>query len=900
MSQALPQDFFGYFNACHQLNHQGNKIENIFASKYKYNWFVKEKEALFVDRYPVFPYDSRYAESLQKTLTLEALEKELFYGLCYVLSKQENSISRDNRLCAPLILFPASISLTEEGYFISIDRDNPQVNRSLLHQFILKNENISKGEIAEKILALVPKPDFHADLRLLLEEYFHNIHSSELLLFPRVWNEGKIRKFFKEQNPQENEFTLIPAAGTLLVEKSQNALRIGFDLEQMIQKKAYNNCLNDLLTNPSTKATTGPSIYDFRLNVEQQQALKNSQQFHNSIIIGPPGTGKSYTITAIVANAIMKNQSVLVVSKSKHAVEVIRQMMISDYDLKDYLIHTSGHQYKSSLKAKLRKCLNGIHQSRGSHIHATKLEQQSATLQQLEEKFERITDREQKLGSLSFSEKLSTKEKIQKWWWRNNFRNHTEIWEILEASAKVTAQLEKDIGQYSKEKIRRTQSANVNKYRKSISAFYDAIDSQSFTDYKERVEKIDHQKMLKIFPLWLAHLNELNGVLPLQPDLFDLVIIDEATQCDVASALPALYRAKKAVVVGDPYQLRHYSFISQMQQFQLREKFNIPNEKIYDFRNRSILDLFISKAQQQEQVSFLREHFRSTPSLINFSNEAFYEGALKVIRSTPEFSQNAQWAIIRTDGHRNEKGVNEKEAEALIQELKALVQKYQNEKQPPSFGIISPFNSQVVFLNKLLKNNFELETIKKFQIFCGTPFHFQGSERDIILFSFGLCNQSHAAAFQHAGKAEVLNVGITRAKSFQYIFQSFDPQSIKGENYIKPYISFLNNYKYQQEETEAHDAFQLEVATAISKNQLGEAKMAYPLAGMLLDILWISPKQAVFIDLIGYPGDYQGAFSMERYKTLERSGIKVFPLQYSYWNKNKADVISRLRKTITP
>ena len=89
------------------------------------------------------------------------------------------------------------------------------------------------------------------------------------------------------------------------------------------------------------------------------------------------------------------------------------------------------------------------------------------------------------------------------------------------------------------------------------------MDSSSFSVYKKILEDVDHRSVLKVFPVWLANLSDLNSILPLEENLFDLVLIDEATQCDIASVLPAIFRAKQTVIIGDPNQLRHYSFVSR-------------------------------------------------------------------------------------------------------------------------------------------------------------------------------------------------------------------------------------------------------------------------------------------------------------------------------------------------
>lgn len=63
--------------------------------------------------------------------------------------------------------------------------------------------------------------------------------------------------------------------------------------------------------------------------------------------------------------------------------------------------------------------------------------------------------------------------------------------------------------------------------------------------------------------------------IPFQPNFFDILIIDEASQCDIASILPLMYRCKSVVVIGDPKQLKHISGLRKQQDFQLMSKHDI-------------------------------------------------------------------------------------------------------------------------------------------------------------------------------------------------------------------------------------------------------------------------------------------------------------------------------------
>jgi hypothetical protein len=124
---------------------------------------------------------------------------------------------------------------------------------------------------------------------------------------------------------------------------------------------------------------------------------------------------------------------------------------------------------------------------------------------------------------------------------------------------------------------------------------------------------------------------------PFEREMFDLVVVDEATQSDMASGLPALYRARRAAVTGDPKQLRHVSFLSRDRQRLLGEEAGLSEEEVetLDYREKSLLDLVDDSLSSSERAIFLDEHFRSMPSIIAFSNREFYSGRLRVMTARP-------------------------------------------------------------------------------------------------------------------------------------------------------------------------------------------------------------------------------------------------------------------------
>ena len=100
--------------------------------------------------------------------------------------------------------------------------------------------------------------------------------------------------------------------------------------------------------------------------------------------------------------------------------------------------------------------------------------------------------------------------------------------------------------------------------------------------------------LLKHFPLWAVTNLSIRSRIPLVSGLFDLAIIDEASQCDIPSAIPILFRANRVGVVGDPHQLSHVTKIKRSRDAQLRERHEIIhiNEQRYSYPDTSLYDLF--------------------------------------------------------------------------------------------------------------------------------------------------------------------------------------------------------------------------------------------------------------------------------------------------------------------
>ena len=176
-------------------------------------------------------------------------------------------------------------------------------------------------------------------------------------------------------------------------------------------------------------------------------------------------------------------------------------------------------------------------------------------------------------------------------------------------------------------------------------------------------------------------------------------MIDEASQCDIASALPLLLRARRAVIIGDPLQLKHVSTVAPQQDRMLLAAHGLAEGRAaWAYSVNSLFDLARSLCRHEDIVN-LRDHHRSHRDIITFSNRHFYRGGLRVATdhdalNRPQTSGPAvRWVDVRGKVMRPARGgaLNVPEAEAVVAEVRKLVveQGYDG-----AIGVVTPFRAQ--------------------------------------------------------------------------------------------------------------------------------------------------------------------------------------------------------------
>ncbi len=301
--------------------------------------------------------------------------------------------------------------------------------------------------------------------------------------------------------------------------------------------------------------------------------------------------------------------------------------------------------------------------------------------------------------------------------------------------------------------------------------------------------------VMNLLPCLLTTPETASKILPLQKDMFDVVIFDEASQIPVENAVPSLYRGKTAVISGDDKQLAPAdSFIRKHSE----SEENIP-ESVQ--KARSLLDLAVTVFTTVK----LKYHYRSAwRDLIDFSNRTFYDQEL-FVAPDPSLPTEPPVEYVKINGKRTARK-NKREADEIVRLANKYCKYY-------SIGIITLNAEQCELINEKIEKKLKTDPDFKnhWDGFVKSIENVQGEEKDVILLSVGYAPNENGRFFARygalgvAGGEKRLNVAVTRAVKKMVVVTSIEPEqlptdSVKndGPKLLKKFLEYAKNVSRTQ------------------------------------------------------------------------------------------------------
>ncbi len=567
-----------------------------------------------------------------------------------------------------------------------------------------------------------------------------------------------------------------------------------------------------------TRAT--PVINTGDLNKEQIDAVRQSLASPLTVVTGPPGTGKSQAIVSIAASVLADGGSVLVASKNHQALDAVESRLGGIAPKSPFLVRTLdpnrdidqsfdevlGQLISERTKGAaepdvvLRSKLSSLAQTRTRVLD--QIDEQSRTHSAIAELLERIQAEKAKVVEpVALVEapvqRVALSRVIDAFLRAIGLRKNSlgtdgpagesatliTLTRRLEQLRSDLAKIEikgdpvaitEEIGELSREFLPRVLASAVNLTETDRRRLGEELANLQLVQSSGPLPQSLAGDVIGHRPLWLVSVLGAAKRVPLSQSLFDLAIFDEASQCDIASALPIFARAKRAVVVGDNRQL---SFISQLgiaHDRNLMQAQNLPIGKMGRFAQsrRSLFDL--ADLTPGASKVMLRDQYRSAADIVGYINEHFYGGQLRVAGDQDKLKvpkggkPGIEWADVPAPTAPMVGNVNSGEVAAITKHLRFLLE---DQSYVGSIGVIAPFRPQVYALEQAILAALRPEWIEKAELRVGTVDSFQGQERDLILFSTCLGHSSATSAVTFVQKDwRRLNVAISRARAVAHVF----------------------------------------------------------------------------------------------------------------------------------
>ncbi|GAA4601061.1 hypothetical protein GCM10023107_55320 [Actinoplanes octamycinicus] len=557
-----------------------------------------------------------------------------------------------------------------------------------------------------------------------------------------------------------------------------------------------------------------PVISPLPLTGSQARVVRRARAAPITVVSGPPGSGKSHTVVAAALEVVDRGGSVLVATQSPHAAEVLAGLLArypgpppvlfgdatGRAGLEAELTAGADRGVEASLirsgQARVQAAASSVREKRTAVCRALELEQCAATLPDYQPLLPRLAA--EVPGAFDDTVDLDEVRALlaagpgDGWWsrWRARAARRKAFRllgvsdaarrdaAVSEALAAATAQraashlaatggtdlaaawsalhdAEHDLREAAGRAMRdaaRGADRWTREARRAAGALATALRAGR-NRRRELLARMAAAPLVRALPLWIGTVADVEDLLPPEPGLFDLVVIDEASHVDQIRAAPVLARARRALIVGDPRQLRFVSFVSDVDVTQVLDRHGA-DERL-DVRRVSSYDLAAAAAP----VTWLAEHHRSVPHLIDFPARRFYGGRVSVLTRTPAADAIDAVDVRHVSAAEVVKGVNRAEvtaALAAVEELAAAGHR--------GIGVISPFRAQAEALEAALVAAVPAERIEELRLRVGTVHAFQGSEADAVVVSLGLVDGDSAGRRRFVTDPQLFTVMVTRAR----------------------------------------------------------------------------------------------------------------------------------------
>jgi uncharacterized protein YqgV (UPF0045/DUF77 family) len=524
----------------------------------------------------------------------------------------------------------------------------------------------------------------------------------------------------------------------------------------------------ELLERPRRTKAYPIALINKNINLDQLLAINNAMKYPLAYIQGPPGTGKTNTIINTIVTAFFNNVTVLFASYNNVPIDnVFEKLSSMKYRGKTipFPVLRLGNTEKVM---EAIKYINELRtQVQSLQIFASTLDKRkddridrakrlSARLKEYEEILDLKERKETLTHLMKYQEHMKNTMKLlpfqtdlQGYQMQKLDKRIAAIGEISDTDAmQLLDRNEDEFYQYlfytSARYIKALEEPKFQELRQILDS--DETPEKLVNEFNKYMRKSENvRKLQRVFPIIITTCISAHKIGEPEP-LFDMTIMDEASQCNVAISLVPIIRGEKLMLVGDPQQLNPVILLGELTNKKLRRRYHVSDE--YDYRENSIYKTYLACDAVSDEV-LLRNHYRCNKEIIGFNNKKYYNSKLK-IQSKSKEPEPLVYMDVKSDNTQI-KNTSPAEVEEVVEY--ALLNK------DKSIAVITPFVNQKQLIENAIKQN------KLSNLVCGTVHAFQGDEKDVVLFSTAISERTSSGTYNWLkNNKELINVATSRAK----------------------------------------------------------------------------------------------------------------------------------------
>ncbi len=420
-------------------------------------------------------------------------------------------------------------------------------------------------------------------------------------------------------------------------------------------------------------------------------------------------------------------------------------------------------------------------------------------------------------------------------------------------------------------------------------------------------------------PAWVMPLHRVWDTIEPAPGMFDLIIVDEASQCGV-EALPLFYLGKKVLIVGDDKQISPDAVGLPRNAVQ-----QLMNQFLYDFQFASSFDVESSlfdhgKLRYGTRRVTLREHFRCMPEIIRFSNDLCYSDTplIPLRQYGPDRLPPIEHIFV-DGGYRegsSNRVVNKPEADAIVARICEVCESRQYTDKTIGVVVLQG-EAQGALIEKQLLELLGAEEMENRRLVCGNPYSFQGDERDIMILSMVAAGNERIGPFTKPADERRFNVAASRARDQMILFHSVSSDGLSPSCLRRRLLEFFQNTTPQEiagierdefERRASQDNrrvvdppdpfdswFEVDVALVLIRKHFTVIPQ-HEVAGKRIDLVVEGGQARLAVECDGdrWHGAEQYEADMQRQRQLERCGWEFFRVSEAAFYSNEEDALTPL------